>query len=386
MLATIDPKVREYGALRQLLLTPKGNSYFRAVKLLEQNYGGADRMRQFYMDAIDSFPNLRYNDVDQLQELIELILETTISFETHDLHDELASRHFADKLRFKLPDQYSQEYQLWIQSEYKNYNKYMFTADTLLEFFNRKKENLLRDLRHKERLRRQAKGTKDEKTTSAPFNKFRAKIAYCDDECSIPDVREASPTSTSSDIEQIYEEDPDREQVFYTSAVTGRKRFAIPACSLCPDLAHLYRHCRKFLAMTPAQRREHLGKLRKCFRCFREGHGIKECKSTIKCKNCGRDHHTLVCPNSKETREGKKNAVIVDSQNNLFPLSHRALQEIDMDVVMISRHQQRTRNLNYFQMEQDTTRQQALRSSPTSIRLRSSVQKVALSVLCRSSR
>jgi hypothetical protein len=39
LLATkkIDTKVREYNALRQLLLTPKGNSYFRAIQLLERN-------------------------------------------------------------------------------------------------------------------------------------------------------------------------------------------------------------------------------------------------------------------------------------------------------------------------------------------------------------
>jgi hypothetical protein len=107
LLATIDTKVREYNALRHLLMTPKGNSYFRAIQLLEQNYGGADRLRQFYLDAIEAFPPLRHNDIDQLQELLELILEMTLAFESHDILDKLASCFFADKLRAKMPEQYS---------------------------------------------------------------------------------------------------------------------------------------------------------------------------------------------------------------------------------------------------------------------------------------
>jgi hypothetical protein len=333
LLATIDPKVREYNALRHLLMTPKGNSYFRAIQLLEQNYGGADRLRQFYLDAIEAFPPLRKDDVDQLQELLELVLEMTLAFESHDILDELASRFFADKLRAKMPEQYSMEYQLWVQNEFKNYNKYLFTYDTIFEFFTRKKDALINDARYRERMRNKKKGIPEPPMPAKPYNRIKAKITYCD-LCRHPEICECSPTSATSDVEQIYQEDPDREQVFYTSAVTGRKSFAVPECSLCPGEAHLYRHCRRFLAMTPVQRREHLGKLKKCFRCFRVGHGIKECKSKLKCKTCGGDHHTLICAKTKDTVTAKKNLVNVDSQNNLFALSHQEIQELDMDLTL----------------------------------------------------
>jgi Cu/Ag efflux protein CusF len=60
---------------------------------------------------------------------------------------------------------------------------------------------------------------------------------------------------------------------------------------------------------------------------------MKECKSRIKCKTCGGDHHTLICGKTKDSVTAKKNLAMVDSQNNLFTLSHQELQELDMDLV-----------------------------------------------------
>jgi hypothetical protein len=177
---------------------------------------------------------------------------------------------------------------------------------------------LLNDQRYRERQRKQAKGLKSPTLPVKPAHKVRARLTYCDG-CHHYGICECGSDSDSTSIEQYYQEDPDREQVFYTSAVKGQKRFAVPVCSLCPGKPHLYCSCKKFLAMTPAQRREHLGKLRKCFRCFREGHGIKDCKSRIKCKTCQGDHDTLVCPKTKKTISTQKTLTTVNSQNNLYP-------------------------------------------------------------------
>ena len=66
-----------------------------------------------------------------------------------------------------------------------------------------------------------------------------------------------------------------------------------PKCDLC-DENHFLKECNKFLNFDAQTRREYLKSARRCYKCFRTGHVIGECRSKIKCKECNSGHHTLL--------------------------------------------------------------------------------------------
>jgi hypothetical protein len=86
------------------------------------------------------------------------------------------------------------EYQLWVQNEFKNYNKYLFTYDTLFEFFTQKKDTLVNDIRYRERMRNK-KGLKEPTSPAKTFDCIKARISYCD-VCRHAEICECSPDSS----------------------------------------------------------------------------------------------------------------------------------------------------------------------------------------------
>ena len=64
-------------------------------------------------------------------------------------------------------------------------------------------------------------------------------------------------------------------------------------CSLC-SASHSVFQCKQFLDMSPQQRRDHTQSASLCFNCLREGHAVKDCQSTFRCRLCKKSHNTLL--------------------------------------------------------------------------------------------
>lgn len=66
-----------------------------------------------------------------------------------------------------------------------------------------------------------------------------------------------------------------------------------PKCPLCRS-AHKLAQCREFLAKSPESRRVTIKENQLCFNCFDGKHGIYQCTSKGRCRECGGMHHTLI--------------------------------------------------------------------------------------------
>ena len=67
---------------------------------------------------------------------------------------------------------------------------------------------------------------------------------------------------------------------------------ATPKCSYCRQ-NHPSSSCRSVLDV--AARKQILRRAGRCFVCLRKNHMSRECRSTVKCSNCGGRHHTSIC-------------------------------------------------------------------------------------------
>ena len=79
------------------------------------------------------------------------------------------------------------------------------------------------------------------------------------------------------------------------------ERPKLPECPICPKvkgerIQHLIFQCETYEKMNLAKRREALNRLERCFNCTAPGHTANDCKSTNRCRNCGKRHHTSICP------------------------------------------------------------------------------------------
>uniref|UniRef100_A0A182YRP2 DUF1758 domain-containing protein n=1 Tax=Anopheles stephensi TaxID=30069 RepID=A0A182YRP2_ANOST len=61
---------------------------------------------------------------------------------------------------------------------------------------------------------------------------------------------------------------------------------------------HMLDKCNNISALSQLQRRERMKEHRLCFNCLRRGHGIKFCRSRLRCEQCKRRYHTLLCDRS----------------------------------------------------------------------------------------
>ncbi len=76
----------------------------------------------------------------------------------------------------------------------------------------------------------------------------------------------------------------------------GRARGRVPRrppCSLCKE-DHCLGRCKKFIAMTPSERKATLTKERRCYLCFQKGHSVGRCICTFTCAHCKQKHHTMI--------------------------------------------------------------------------------------------
>ncbi|XP_055941925.1 uncharacterized protein LOC129971971 [Argiope bruennichi] len=75
-------------------------------------------------------------------------------------------------------------------------------------------------------------------------------------------------------------------------------------CIFC-DKNHFSADCRYAQSLPGDQRKDILRKKGGCFRCLKINHISSSCKSRIKCLNCGRLHHYLLC-NNNQTQSPKE--------------------------------------------------------------------------------
>ena len=86
-----------------------------------------------------------------------------------------------------------------------------------------------------------------------------------------------------------------------TSMLQGVNQTRNVFCAFCSNEDHNSVSCPKVQTLSTPERKELIRKLRLCFRCLSKGHLVSECKKKYKCKECKRDHNTLLCPNKTNT-------------------------------------------------------------------------------------
>lgn len=81
------------------------------------------------------------------------------------------------------------------------------------------------------------------------------------------------------------------------------------ACGLCKE-NHPLRLCAEFRRMTPEIRLRTALIYRYCSNCLASNHAINECDSVIRCKRCGKAHHTMLHNPSSDIEEESDEDVV----------------------------------------------------------------------------
>ncbi|GBM15386.1 hypothetical protein AVEN_199644-1 [Araneus ventricosus] len=122
-----------------------------------------------------------------------------------------------------------------------------------------------------------------------------------------------------------------------SSSVQGSAISKNSQCVFC-DKTHSSAECSYAQGLPVEQRESILIKKGGCFRCLKLNHVSRTCRSEIKCLNCGRLHHLLMCFNNQiqTTKEISKpkpdNDIPVQDQTlaNVSPTPHVLLQTLDI--------------------------------------------------------
>lgn len=83
----------------------------------------------------------------------------------------------------------------------------------------------------------------------------------------------------------------DRSQKAFVATSYDGKQYNKP-CMICGG-SHLIYYCKKFLSMSPADRYQHITKLKACVNCLRSGHFANQCRSGH-CNICKGKHNSLL--------------------------------------------------------------------------------------------
>jgi hypothetical protein len=283
MMNSIDSTEPQLEPVITILRERQGDAYRRAIEELENRFGGIDRVRDHYLDRLDAHPPVRAEDFYSLDVFITFISSIHDAFRQNDLEYEMRSGKFLRTIKDKVPASYLDRYQEWMAIQHPGQRQMLFNLPTLVTWLKDKRERirqLQKDVQAK------AKANKKPATTTRQFLTLEDALDRESDQDDNEPIQHEPEVQQADDVEQIY--------------VTREGRQLVPTCTLCPGQSHLYRDCPKFKAMTPADRRKHLRDNKECYRCFRKGHGLKDCRSKIKCKKCGDAHNTLVCPKKQE--------------------------------------------------------------------------------------
>lgn len=112
----------------------------------------------------------------------------------------------------------------------------------------------------------------------------------------ISNVSEYQPTAAAL----VSSQPVDKKQHYDKKSHTVTKTYPNkkPHCVFCRSEDHASFKCSK--VMTMDEKFKHLSNARACFKCLRENHSRKNCRSFVKCRICGRGHYDIIC-NSTST-------------------------------------------------------------------------------------
>ncbi|XP_063926012.1 uncharacterized protein LOC135139641 [Zophobas morio] len=107
-----------------------------------------------------------------------------------------------------------------------------------------------------------------------------------------------------------------KKRVFYTSRSQTIKKFTTP-CFIC-NKTHGIFSCEDFSKLTPNERFDRIKTMNRCINCFRSNHSTKDCKASG-CKNCGKNHHTLLHFENNASTNNKTNLNDAEEFDKLCP-------------------------------------------------------------------
>ena len=80
-----------------------------------------------------------------------------------------------------------------------------------------------------------------------------------------------------------------------TLLIGGEKR----KCAYCYEENHSSEECGKVISSK--ERKDILRKYGRCYVCLKRGHRARDCRNTMKCRNCQEKHHVSICSKEKES-------------------------------------------------------------------------------------
>ena len=104
-------------------------------------------------------------------------------------------------------------------------------------------------------------------------------------------------------------------------------------CWICKG-NHRLMKCDEFREMNVKERKETVRKHKLCWNCLSQGHQINDCKSTVKCRECNKRHHTLLHHDQPTSTDNQvpSEAVINTVNNDMRHHGNALLQVIVVNI------------------------------------------------------
>ena len=276
-------------------MTP--GDYVQRLSLLENKYGGEDRLRS------QQLRNLRQiqGDMDSSLETFRRYTHTLQTYLRNSPQSEADNHVLLDMLKDKMSHSLIVQYNAFVTTYGMYDNSY-----TLAQF-------LAISLANEERAReaRKPKPSKSKDKEKEKSNKIKpagATILFHQDRA-----------ESGSDSESIEYDNEETQALFTAQGKTGKlpmgtrplqperktmptkpkptKKESSSPCGCCQSKEHRITQCEKFYLMLPGERRSFAATNGICFLCLQTGHYSKGCpRQQTKCGICGEKHHFMLHP------------------------------------------------------------------------------------------
>ena len=272
-----------------------------AKRLLKQEYGRPHDIARSFIDSLTKGPSIATNDHEGLINLAHEMQKCHLTLTQLRYVSDLNSTTTLYAIMSRLPDYLQQK---WIEKA-AALNKIDKEPDfnNFLQFIQ-DRSALLKTSFAKESARLKAE------KKSLPSNKSNSS-----------DEKKKTPAKTLATSAPMATSNVSQQQ--NTSSTPEQRK---PKCFIC-DNEHYVNQCEKFKAMSIEERINAVTEKRLCFKCLKIGHSSRFCRNRFGCKECRRNHHTML---HKETTEkppdkppDKTNVTAMCAMNNnsvLFPI------------------------------------------------------------------